>query len=449
MCCPTGSQCIGLAENTTKLCCRPDQNGCVDIAPVSCDIRNQNATQFPESVLTTSLLDAENLELPSCHLDKFGNPGCCPFGYLCDPDNKQRCRKQKDQLNWRSVEELELTPFMNLDIPRLGSQPTNSASSSATAAASDSGATASPNTDIPVLPETNTDDGSKVRLSIILGCLFGGLAIGSIIAVNLFCCIRNRRKKKEREQAGDIEVTKERISGPLPGQDFVGRVDLTSRYTHDETPHISKRERAKTMSRNFRQSVRVKSHAAARGLGISYGAESPPPMPSVSEKHYLGTPLQPAPLFQEQSWYQRTPQRDPPGTQDEDTAITEDAASDTKESIRSQQRGTYMSYYSDDEGDFKARTPQPEGNSMSIYSQDGGSLRPPTFKARSRPVTGSTIPPRRMTYQAFWNAQNALHDAEMPEEAEKLKGAMKEARPETQWGDLGQKRHDPDTRKLT
>lgn len=435
MCCPSGSQCIGLAENTTKLCCRPDQNGCVDIAPISCDIRNQNATRFPESVLTTSLLEADDLELPRCHLDKSGNPGCCPFGFLCDPDNKQRCRKQKDQLNWKSVDELELTPFKNSEIPRISSQPTNSASSAATAAASDSGTTAPPSVNLPVLPQTNTDEGSKVPLSPLLAGLFGGLALVGFGAINLVCCIRNRRTKQKSAPSEDRELAKEHISRPIPGQDFVGRAEFSSQCTPSyASPYFSKREKAKNMTRNFRKSVRLTSQAAARGLGISYGnPANPPPMPSVAEKDYYETPFAPSPLFKRESWQQRSPPHSSPRTPIGNFIVTVDAASDIEESSPqiNHNNDTCGSIYSNDGG----------RQTFLGTRNNGGGLRPLSFNGMGRPLTGPTMFTDRSpftddsTYEVYDDVENALEKADMPKEREQIQilRAAKEERPTTQW----------------
>ena len=76
-CCPSGTSCHALAENTTILCC-PADNSCSVIKSISCDITQQNVTAHPGTPLMTTELSAT---LPVCASQ------CCPFGYSCNSNN--------------------------------------------------------------------------------------------------------------------------------------------------------------------------------------------------------------------------------------------------------------------------------------------------------------------------------------------------------------------------
>jgi hypothetical protein len=72
-CCAPSKTCLVLANNTTLLCC-PSGDDCSTIAPINCDIQQQNVTLHSDAVLLTTNLTAT---LQSC------GSGCCPLGYSC------------------------------------------------------------------------------------------------------------------------------------------------------------------------------------------------------------------------------------------------------------------------------------------------------------------------------------------------------------------------------
>jgi hypothetical protein len=73
-CCAPSTTCLVLANNTTLLCC-PSGNDCSTIAPINCNIQEQNVTLHSDAPLLTTNLTAT---LPSC-----GSQVCCPLGYSC------------------------------------------------------------------------------------------------------------------------------------------------------------------------------------------------------------------------------------------------------------------------------------------------------------------------------------------------------------------------------
>lgn len=73
-CCAPSSTCLVLANNTTLLCC-PSGDDCSTIAPINCNIQQQNITLHSDAPILTTNLTAT---LSSC-----GSEGCCPLGYSC------------------------------------------------------------------------------------------------------------------------------------------------------------------------------------------------------------------------------------------------------------------------------------------------------------------------------------------------------------------------------
>jgi hypothetical protein len=72
-CCSPSATCLVLANNTTLLCC-PNGDDCSTIAPINCNIQQQNVTLHPDADLFTTDLTAT---LQSC------GTRCCPLGYSC------------------------------------------------------------------------------------------------------------------------------------------------------------------------------------------------------------------------------------------------------------------------------------------------------------------------------------------------------------------------------
>lgn len=175
--CPSSAKCIITApDNSTVLCC-PYGNDCSTIAPITCDIQQQNATTFPNSSLYTTLLEST---LTSC-----GSQTCCPNGYSCGSTNM-----------------CSLNP----------STPTSSAVSSTTPTPT--------GTNIPVIVPTsiaNTNETTSQAPiahsnpfppgAIVLG-LFLGLVCGVSATLLVMWCLRRRRQQKNKV---------------LPSPDFMGK----------------------------------------------------------------------------------------------------------------------------------------------------------------------------------------------------------------------------------
>lgn len=85
-CCRSDAHCLVLASNTTVICC-PSSSDCAVIQPITCDISQQNSTNFPNASIKTTNLTAT---LPSCDGE------CCPLGYSC---TGTACKLNIDQGN--------------------------------------------------------------------------------------------------------------------------------------------------------------------------------------------------------------------------------------------------------------------------------------------------------------------------------------------------------------
>ncbi|KUJ22337.1 uncharacterized protein LY89DRAFT_294139 [Mollisia scopiformis] len=165
-CCPTGSNCIPLAANTTLLCC-PTGQTCQTIKPITCNISYQNITKNPDNTLKTTALGAT---LPSC----AGQ--CCPFGFSCNTNNN--CVMDADQSIAPTTSSSSTT-----------STPTSTSTSSPSANPT---TTSSPTSSTP-LPLTQTC--TKFPIPAILAGFFPGLVLGILLAILGLCCWGNSHKR--------------------------------------------------------------------------------------------------------------------------------------------------------------------------------------------------------------------------------------------------------------
>lgn len=327
MCCPPDSECIALANNTTKLCCPKDfPGGCSVFRPFSCEMQQQNSTSFPKSVVSTSFLDGE---LRRCDRAD-GSIGCCPFGYGCDSalaGGLGACRRLVDQgPNWDPDGEMEPVPrdastaiesptksqsqvpstsFEEVLSTRtsdgstetiVSSQPVEPTGLAATTTGADSetdtGDAAPVETgELEVeLPDTTQeesqetkDDGPRFPPEAILIGLFPGLAAGILLALGVMCLLGARRRKAPK------------ISSPtLIGGSGNIRSDFAHSYQPSEQSHSKEQQpsppptamgRVKSLFRKSNASAaRNYTQQGPRGLGLGLPI-SPAPIRPQHQQH--------------------------------------------------------------------------------------------------------------------------------------------------------------------
>lgn len=251
-CCPSGDKCIALAGGTTALCC-PAGASCARIKPLLCSLSLQDPEVDPEArVLTTAL---------GGRLEECGE-GCCPFGYSCN--GQGQCVMDKDQSE---------AP------PGASSTPSESAP-----APTKTGGVSTPSS-IPGDPadseELNENGSSKPSTPLILGIVFGVLAVIAIIAALLIW--RSKRRKAAAAAAAGPGLYP---SKPSPGRSLSSSASWGNMISepiahHDavRTDFIRAPESTRTapsdrMSRLFRSGP--SSPAGSTGRRVSGGGSVPP-----------------------------------------------------------------------------------------------------------------------------------------------------------------------------
>ncbi|KAJ5467463.1 hypothetical protein N7475_005215 [Penicillium sp. IBT 31633x] len=217
-CCPSDSTCISLDKASSAICCPAGQD-CDYISPIVCDIQQQNATLFPESVIKTTRLGDS---LPKC------GEACCPFGYTCQGNNTCSLEKKSSTIAVSKISG--------------SSTPTVSSSTAATST------TASQATITPVpSPSSEKSSNSTTSAGLTASCpsfpaeaiavgFFPGAVFGAVAALLISLCIRRRARKDETEiqegKSGPHWSQRSSsgallgISNPIPQDDTSYRTDF-------------------------------------------------------------------------------------------------------------------------------------------------------------------------------------------------------------------------------
>jgi hypothetical protein len=218
-CCPSNSNCISLAGDTTVMCC-PSGGKCETILPIPCSLKALDPENSPGSPVKTTVDDAE---LPTCGKDK-----CCPFGYSCA--DGEMCVKDEDQSKPPKSDKPTTTAST------VTSEPTESDSETEVPSSIEiEEPTASATGDQPV-PDDDDDESedSGPDTTAIIGGVVGACAFLLIVAVILFVCVRRRAKRMTEEQKPSTGETIQArgISGPYaqPGQ---YRTEFMRKDTYD------------------------------------------------------------------------------------------------------------------------------------------------------------------------------------------------------------------------
>ncbi|KAL1957580.1 hypothetical protein VTO42DRAFT_5691 [Malbranchea cinnamomea] len=282
-CCPPASTCISLDNSSTVLCCRDGFN-CGRIKPISCDLRYQDPTLDPSSLVKTTKLDVP--------LRRCGD-ACCPHGYDCLNDEK--CvidEKTSNYLPSLVSSSLSSTPTTTSTL--LASSTTTSfilteASTETSAAVSNTDLS----TTIPVAfpgltndTETSVGGGPRITGAAVAVGFFPGLVAGLIIAAAWFFWRKYRSGKSSfscwpkfadmrRRSNSSVHVS---ISDPIPisaqesvRTDFLRQQPL-SRSTEDSRP---RRSRTISRMRSFFSSSRA----------VEPDTSTMPPPPSTIHIH--------------------------------------------------------------------------------------------------------------------------------------------------------------------
>ena len=208
-CCPKGSSCISTTnDNSTTICC-PQGSDCKSIAPITCDIAQQDASKFPANSLHTTAL---SVKLPSC------GPKCCPFGYSCQGNNQCVLTKQNPPPT-SSFAPVSTSSNPAVEIPP--NAPANDADAKSRDSAQQSNGSHFPP--------------GAVVLGVAIGLLVSGL-----IGLAIWWLCRRRRQKKQQKDESQLKRQSSNFMGSTP-RPWSGAL-----YDHSKTPNTAVTENTVT-----------------------------------------------------------------------------------------------------------------------------------------------------------------------------------------------------------
>lgn len=181
-CCPSGSVCIPFNNAASVVCCPAGQD-CRTIAPITCDLTQQDAALHPSNQLHSTDLKGS---LQAC-----GN-GCCPKGYTCQ--------------NSQCIMKADVTPSTSTRVSnKPTASPTKASSTNrpkpSSSASSTSVTTASLQSSVPTTTAKEAQSDKFPVLAIIVGFL-PGLLLGIILTVSVVLCLGRRRRRRRNRTAG-------------------------------------------------------------------------------------------------------------------------------------------------------------------------------------------------------------------------------------------------------
>lgn len=208
-CCGETDSCLGLADDTTVVCC-PEGEDCDTIQPITCNIAGQNASAFPTAAVHTTNLTGE---LPTCGTNDSGKETCCPFGYECSSNSKCVRAGSAGSKGSLSVDTSSFTSTLTI------SSATESATALIVASSPTSVPTSTPTTSPPddnASPGPSDSSSTKKRtIGIAAGAAAGGLAvIGGIVV--LFWVKRRRQQRQHKTNSRPRQSISQYSDTPPP-----------------------------------------------------------------------------------------------------------------------------------------------------------------------------------------------------------------------------------------
>ncbi|KAI9845491.1 MAG: hypothetical protein M1837_004830 [Sclerophora amabilis] len=195
-CCAKGTKCIPFNNANSIICCPTD--GCDFIAPISCDISQQDAKAHPQAAIKTSRLKTT--------LSECGD-GCCPEGYTCEAGQCSILESDDNTSLSSSSASPESTSSPKSSTSSMpSSSPTSTISSdpSATSNASDlisktphTSSSTQPTTvpsNVPALENLAPQCKAFPPGAVLLG-FFLGIFLGLLLALGVFSMCARRKKR--------------------------------------------------------------------------------------------------------------------------------------------------------------------------------------------------------------------------------------------------------------
>ena len=207
-CCPPGSQCQVFNNAASVVCC-PTGLDCKSIAPITCDLTQQNATLHPSNQLHSTDLTGS--------LEACGN-ACCPKGFSCQNGqcNMGASASSSSAAASSTVSKASATASKastSSSKPASATPNPSSASSSKASTQTSSHPTSSASSQPLSQNGTAHAHCDKFPATAIIAGFFPGLLLGILLTFLAIICLgRHRSSRRESSDLGSVAAT---VSDPI------------------------------------------------------------------------------------------------------------------------------------------------------------------------------------------------------------------------------------------
>lgn len=241
-CCESDMDCIAFNNARSVLCC-PKGADCSTIAPITCDLSQQDAKLHPANQIHTTSLDGV---LETC------GDSCCPRGFKCQ---LSQCIRADNNSASSTIKSSATSAFSTASTPSLTGAPLQTSTSRAPL----------------ISPEAHCD---KYPATAILAGIFPGLALGALLATLAMVCIGRRRASRQKQKSSEFDNYPTTVSDPISNpQNSAFRTDFLRRGSVTRSKLRNSSSRTTKVRSLFSRSPAIRQPDSF-GYGFKKSAES-------------------------------------------------------------------------------------------------------------------------------------------------------------------------------
>lgn len=260
-CCESDMDCIAFNNAQSVLCC-PKGADCSTIAPITCDLSQQDATRHPANQIHTASL---NGVLETC------GDSCCPRGFKCQ--FSQCIRADSSSGSSTTTSAATSSAFLTTSTPSSTEAPLQTSTSRAPL----------------ISPQFRCD---KYPAAAILVGLLPGLALGTLLTTLAMGCIGRHSASRQKQNSSEFDNYPATVSDPIYNpQNSAFRTDFLRRGSVTRSKLRTSSNRTSKVRSLFSRSPAIRQPDSF-GYGYKKSAESSLRTPiRSSTKNPLRSPI--------------------------------------------------------------------------------------------------------------------------------------------------------------
>lgn len=241
-CCESNMECIAFNNAQSVLCC-PKGADCTTIAPITCDLSQQDAKLHPANQIHSTSLDGV---LETC------GDSCCPRGFKCQ---FSQCIRSDNRTASSTTTPSATSTFSSASTPSSTEAPLQTSTSRAPL----------------ISPGFHCD---KYPATAILAGLFPGLALGILLTTLAMLCIGRRRTSRQKRMSSEFDNYPTTVSDPIYNpQSSAFRTDFLRRGSMTRSKLRTSSNRTSKVRSPFSRSPVIRQPGSF-GYGFKKSAES-------------------------------------------------------------------------------------------------------------------------------------------------------------------------------